>query len=128
MNSIVLDSSAALAMLLGETGGDRVMKAFLRQDSIAMSAVNWSEVLTRLQRQSPIVNAAKLAAMLPGVEIVPFGQAEAERTAELAKRCGALSLGDRACLTLAHERGVPAWTMDRIWMQMPVGANVEILR
>ncbi len=104
------------------------MKAFLRQDSIAMSAVNWSEVLTRLQRQSPIVNAAKLAAMLPGVEIVPFGQAEAERTAELAKRCGALSLGDRACLTLAHERGVPAWTMDRIWMQMPVGANIEILR
>jgi PIN domain nuclease of toxin-antitoxin system len=115
-------------MLLGEPGGDRVMNAFLRQDSIAMSAVNWSEVLTRLQRQSPIVNAAKLAAMLPGVEIVPFGQSEAEQTAELAKSCGALSLGDRACLTLAHARGVAAWTTDKIWMQMPVGAKLEMLR
>jgi ribonuclease VapC len=129
MRSVVLDSSAALAMLLDEPGGDQVMRAFLDpDDSIAMSAVNWSEVLTRLQRQSPIVTPEKLTAMLPGVEIVPFGQVEAERTALLAKSCGALSLGDRACLTLAHSRGVAAWTADRIWEQMPVGAKLKMLR
>jgi ribonuclease VapC len=129
VNSIVLDSSAALAMLLGEPCGDRVLQALLnQQDSIAMSAVNWSEVLTRLQLKSPTVTGEKLFAMLPGIEIVPFGQVEAERTAILAKTCGALSLGDRACLTLAHSRGVAAWTTDRIWAKMPVQAKVELLR
>jgi PIN domain nuclease of toxin-antitoxin system len=129
MNSIVLDSSAALAMLLGEPGGDRVMQAFLNQeDSIAMSAVNWSEVFNRLQRKSSTVTTGKLAAMLPRIEIVPFGQVEAERTALLAKSCGSLSLGDRACLTLAHSRGVAAWTTDRIWAQMPVQAKLEMIR
>ena len=129
MSNIVLDSSAALAMLLGEAGGDRVMRAFLSQkDSIAMSAVNWSEVLTRLQRKSPFVTRQTLAAMLPGVEIVPFGQVEAEQTAELAKSCAAFSLGDRACLALAHSRGVAAWTTDKIWAQVPVQAKIEMLR
>jgi ribonuclease VapC len=129
MNSIVLDSSAALAMLLGEPGGDRVMQAFLDQeDLIAISAVNWSEVFNRLQRKSSTVTTEKLTAMLPGIEIVPFGQIEAERTALLAKSCGALSLGDRACLSLAHSRGAAAWTTDKIWAQMPVGAKLEMLR
>jgi len=129
MSSIVLDSSAALAMLLGESGGERVMQAFLGQeDLIAMSAVNWSDILNRLQRKSSFVSPQSLAAMLPGVEIVPFGQVEAEQTAELAKSCGALSLGDRACLSLANSRGVAAWTTDKVWAQMPVGAKIEMLR
>jgi PIN domain nuclease of toxin-antitoxin system len=116
-------------MLLGEPGGDRVMQALLnRRDWIAMSAVNWSEVLNRLQRKSPTVTTGKLAAMLPGIEIVPFGQVEAENTALLAKSCGALSLGDRACLALAHSRGAAAWTTDRIWARMPVQAKIELLR
>jgi len=105
------------------------MQAFLDQeDLIAISAVNWSEVFTRLQRKSSTVTTEKLAAMLPGIEIVPFGQIEAERTSLLAKSCGALSLGDRACLSLAHSRGVAAWTTDQIWAQMPVGAKLEMLR
>ena len=129
MRNIVLDSSAALAMLFGEPGGERVMQAFLSpEDLIAMSAVNWSEVLTRLQRKSPFATPQTLAAMLPGVEIVPFGQVQAEQTAELAQSCGSLSLGDRACLCLAHSRGVAAWTTDRIWAQMAVRAKIEMLR
>jgi len=116
-------------MLLGEPGGDRVMQAFLNQgDWIAMSAVNWSEVLTRLQRKSPTVTAEKLTAMLPGIEIVPFGQVEAEGTSLMAKNCGALSLGDRACLSLALSRGVAAWTTDKIWSKMPHQAKIEMLR
>ena len=64
MHSIILDSSAALAMLLGEPGGERVMDAFLSQEVlIATSAVNWSEILTRLQRLSPTMNGERLAAM-----------------------------------------------------------------
>ena len=66
--------------------------------------------------------------MLPGVEVVAFSQSEAEVVAELAKLSGALSLGDRACLALAHARKATAWTTDKIWLQLKANVQVEILR
>jgi PIN domain nuclease of toxin-antitoxin system len=96
--------------------------------AVAISSVNWCETLTRLQRDSPVIDAKQLTSMLPGVEVVAFSQPEAELAAGLAKRSGALSLGDRACLALASARGATAWTTDRIWAQMPVGVKLEILR
>jgi PIN domain nuclease of toxin-antitoxin system len=129
VSSIVLDSSAALALLLGERGGDKLKAAFLAQGStISICAVNWSEVLARLQRDSDIVDGDKLRGLLPGVEVVPFGQHEAEQAAELAKRFRSLSLGDRACLALATARNAAAWTADRAWAQMNLGVPLEMLR
>jgi PIN domain nuclease of toxin-antitoxin system len=66
--------------------------------------------------------------MLPGVEIVAFSQAQAEVAAEFAKRSGALSLGDRACLALASARKATAWTTDKIWAQMKADVLIEVLR
>jgi PIN domain nuclease of toxin-antitoxin system len=116
-------------MILGESGGNRVM-ALLRaqKTAVVMSSVNWCETLTRLQRDSPIVDAKKLTSMLPGIEVVAFGQSEAEVAAELAKRSGALSLGDRACLALAFTRKATAWTTDKIWTRVQLGVPIEILR
>ena len=129
LTGVVLDSSAALAHVLGEPGGDRVRALLISQQvPVAMSAVNWCEVLTRLQRDSPIMDSQRLAAMLPGVEVLAFGQAEAEDTAELGKRSGALSLGDRACLALASARKATAWTTDKIWARMNTGVELEVLR
>jgi PIN domain nuclease of toxin-antitoxin system len=116
-------------MILGEPGGDRVMALLRAQKaSVAMSSVNWCETLTRLQRNSPIANAKKLTSMLPGVEVVAFSQSEAEAAAELAKLSGALSLGDRACLALAHTRKATAWTTDKIWIQVKASVPLEMLR
>jgi PIN domain nuclease of toxin-antitoxin system len=95
---------------------------------VAMSSANWCETLTRLQRDSPIVDGQKLNSMLPGVEVVAFSQPEAELAAEFAKRSAALSLGDRACLALASARGATAWTTDKIWKQTKLGVPIEILR
>ncbi|MGA3079928.1 MAG: PIN domain-containing protein [Terracidiphilus sp.] len=129
MSSIVLDSSAALAMILGEPGGVIVMDAFLRQDeTIAISAVNWSEVLVRMQREMDGFEVGTLGALLPGAEVVPFGQAEAEATARLALDCSSLSLGDRACLALAKHRNTAAWTTDKIWARMNTGTELRLLR
>lgn len=100
----------------------------VQSHSVAMSSVNWCETLTRLQRDSPIMDAKKLISMLPGVEVVAFSQSEAEVAAELTKRSGALSLGDRACLALAHVRKATAWTTDRIWAQVKADVPIEVLR
>jgi ribonuclease VapC len=125
----VLDASAALALILNEPGGARVMALIQAQQiPVAMSSANWCETLTRLQRDSPIMDGNKLAAMLPGVEVAPFSRADAELAAELAKRSGALSLGDRACLALAITRKATAWTTDKIWSRVRAGVAIEILR
>jgi len=129
MTKIVLDSSAVLAMVFCERGGEKVHAAILSpHHSISISAVNWSEVLTKLAQRSSIITADTLMAILPGVEVVPFRQVEAEKTATLAKSCPSLSLGDRACLALASLLDSTAWTTDKIWAKMPVGAKLEILR
>jgi PIN domain nuclease of toxin-antitoxin system len=60
--------------------------------------------------------------------VIPFGQAEAEQVATLAKSCPNISLGDRACLALASFLDATAWTTDKIWAQMPMGAKLEMLR
>ena len=129
MTDIVLDASAVMAMALREQGGDKVHAAIVStMFSISISAVNWSEALAKLRKKSSIMTAEKLATILPGVDVVPFDQDQAEQTAILAKSCPALSLGDRACLALASKLDAAAWTTDRIWARYPSGAKVELLR
>ena len=129
MTSIVLDSSAVLAMVYGEPGGAKVHEAIVSSLlSISISAVNLCEVLVKLSQKSPIMSPQKLKAILPGVAVVPFGEGEAEQVAALAKRCPDISLGDRACLALANDLDATAWTTDKIWAQMPVKTKLEMLR
>lgn len=133
MNSIVLDSAAVLAMVQCEPGGER-LEALL--DSIqlgadvrvAMSWVNWCEVLTRAQRDNPGMTGDDLTAALAGVELVPFGRGAAELAAGYAQVSRALSLGDRACLALAKANQATAWTGDRVWTQFQLDVPVELIR
>jgi PIN domain nuclease of toxin-antitoxin system len=129
MTNVVLDSSAVLAMVFDEPGGKRVHAAIVSpQFRVSMSAINWCEVLTKLGQKSRIVTADRLTAMLPGVEVMQFGQEEAVQVATLAKSCPNLSLGDRACLALAIWLDATAWTTDKIWAKLPMLAALEMLR
>jgi ribonuclease VapC len=129
VTNVVLDSSAVLAMVYGEPGGKRVHAAIVSTlHVVSISAVNWCEVLAKLGQKSFIMTADRLTAILPGVEVVPFGQADAERAAALARSCPQISLGDRACLALASSLDATAWTTDKIWARLPVGATLDVLR
>jgi PIN domain nuclease of toxin-antitoxin system len=132
-NNIVLDSAAVLAMIHGEPGGERV-EALLdsveqgMRVKIAMSVVNWCEVLTRMQRDSKEMTAEVLLAALAGVELVPFDLASAELAAGYARVNRALSLGDRACLALASANHATAWTADHLWSQCALDVPIELIR
>jgi PIN domain nuclease of toxin-antitoxin system len=116
-------------MVYGEPGGTEVHAAIVSPlYAVSISAINWCEVLTKLAQKSPIMTAQRLSAILPGVEVVPFGQGDAEQVAILAKGCPNISLGDRACLALARFLDSSAWTTDKIWAKLPVGAKLEMLR
>jgi ribonuclease VapC len=134
VNRVVLDSSAVLAMILKEPGGDRVESLLDRLDAgsrrihIAISAVNWCEILTRLERAELAMTGERLASILSGVEVQPFGKTEAEVSAKYARLDASLSIGDRACIALAAQRRAVAWTTDKIWARVSLPVKVEFLR
>jgi len=125
VNEPVLDSTAVLALLLAETGADRVQAAL---PGALLSAVNLAEVVTKLGERGMPAGEARAAVEAMGVEVVDFGADQACLVGELriATRSAGLSLGDRACLALARIRNVPAITADAIWGQLP-GFDVVVI-
>jgi ribonuclease VapC len=132
-NRVVLDSSAVLALILNEPGGNKVgdLLALAESESdlrIAIGVVNWCEILTRLYRDHASMTIQELVALLGGVELVPFARAEADLAADYSRTYPELSLGDRACLALTKIRNATAWTTDKAWNRIKVGVSVEALR
>ena len=129
MTPAVLDASAVLALLFGETGADAV-RARVRGGLI--STVNLAEVLAKLvDKGLPPDEAARAVDML-GMEPVQLSVEQAQLSAALRSvtRVVGLSLGDRACLALARERGLPAVTAERRWPEVAnqAGVVVEVIR
>jgi ribonuclease VapC len=133
VNNIVLDASAVLAMILNEPGGERIEELLGSIElgsngKIAICSVNWCEVLTRASRDYDGMTAQELTAALAGVEVVPFGRADAEVATDYALVSQALSLGDRACLALAQTLQATAWTTERLWTRVPLDVPIELIR
>jgi ribonuclease VapC len=125
--SVVFDASAVLVLLFAEPGAE-VAGRYLRDGII--SAANLAEVLAKLADHGlPLPEAIRAVAML-GLEVVPLTEAQAQRSAELrpVTRALGLSLGDRACLALAADRGLPALTADRAWAELKSAVEVVVLR
>ena len=127
MAEVVLDASAFLALLKGETGWDRV--AAVLPGSV-MCSVNAAEVYARLADWSYTrTEHAKCHSILDD-RMIPFDTDLALRSGALRSATAAkgLSLGDRACLALAQRLGLPAITADRAWSEIKVGVAVEVIR
>jgi ribonuclease VapC len=133
VSSVVLDSSAVLALILNEPGGQHVDALLDRLDrgeiaQIALSALTWCEILSRLHRNNDAMTASELAGLLEGVEVVSFTLPDAELAADFARMDRSISLGDRACLALARTRNATAWTTDKVWQRLNIGVTVKGLR
>jgi ribonuclease VapC len=127
VSEIVLDASALMAVLRDEPGAVTV-EAVL--DNAAISAVNLSEVQAKLvERGTPAESAWSWLVDL-NLEVIDFDAAQARVAGDLRSltRVQGLSLGDRACLALAHVRGLPAMTADRAWLGLEVGIAVRTIR
>lgn len=123
----VLDASAMLALIFGETGGDLV--ANLSRNG-AISAVNFSEVITRILVIEGDANMADQAVARLEIDVVPFDAAVARQVADLrapTKHLG-LSLGDRTCLALGMATRSPILTADRDWAKLDLGIEVRLIR
>lgn len=125
----VLDASALLCLLKGESGAERVMAALPRA---WVSAVNLSEVYAKLADAGGSEDRIARAVGGLHLRVEPFDDAQARRAGMLRPMTKALglSLGDRACLALAQHRGALALTTDRAWADLPeaAGLAVEVIR
>jgi PIN domain nuclease of toxin-antitoxin system len=128
MSSAVLDASAVLALLHREPGGEQVGAAVALGATI--STVNLAEVIGRLA-DAGVPEETITAALEPlGLEVVAFDEPLALQTGLLrpVTRAAGLSLGDRACLSLARSLGLPALTGDRRWVGAVTGVDVQLIR
>jgi len=128
--AIVLDASAVLALVKRELGQDVVQAALVSEAVIC--TVNLSEVITRLLRDGvPEMSVRQVIDRLP-IAVVDFGSdlALSAGLMSVITRPFGLSLGDRACLALAHRENASALTADRAWVQVGplVGVNVKAIR
>lgn len=112
---IVLDSSAMLALLFGESGADAVEEAARRDDAVRMSAANYSEVLQKVGQRGGSVDDTRTTIDGLAVGVEPVTVEDAVCAASLWRLGSGLSLGDRLCLALAERLGCDAYTMDGEW-------------
>src|SRR3546814_20747723 len=106
MADAVVDASAVLALLGGERGAERVAPAL---PTAAISAANYAEVNSKLVEKGLPVSLAVSSAADLALEIAPLDAAAAIRVGAMHEvtRGRGISLGDRACLTLGEQLGLP---------------------
>ena len=127
MSGVVLDSSALLAFIQGEPGGEVVARVV---GDARMSSVNHAEVVTKLVERTGSLDIARVALGIANVDVVDFDRSQAEQAGLLVKqtRSRGLSLGDRACLALAAREAAPVLTADRIWATLKLDVEVRLIR
>jgi ribonuclease VapC len=129
MSQVVLDSSALIALLKAEPGGDKI--AGVIGDSV-MTAVNYAEVVSHFvyNGMPPAMVDAMLGPLPVVIVAADTGLASTAGHLRAMTAAAGLSLGDRFCLALAKREKRPAWTADRQWLSVAeqVGVDIVIIR
>jgi PIN domain nuclease of toxin-antitoxin system len=127
VSRVILDASAVLALLFGETGADNVQK---KLPGAGISAVNYSECLSKLLDNNVAIENGLLWLGKLNLTVHPFDVEVAALAASLrpATRGRDISFADRACLATAMAVRGLAVTAEREWSKLKLGVNVECIR
>lgn len=125
--SVVLDASAVLAILFDEIGGDHALRS---ARGALLSTVNLVEILAKAAGRSIDAQHAMTQVERLGIVTLPFSTDEALLAATLlpATRAYGLSLADRACLALGMSRKMSVLTTDRVWADLNIGIDIQLIR
>ena len=125
--SYLLDASALLAAIHNELGGELVQQII---EESAISSINWSEVLQKLNRAGADTQAITAALKALGLEIIAFNEDDATIAASLwpeTKSLG-LSLADRACLAMGRRLKLTVVTADKVWQSLDAEQKIKLIR
>lgn len=125
MSKCVIDSSALIALLLGEPGSELVAKNL---KNAVISSVNYAELVSVLSKRMDI---DEITMLLEGIieEVMPFSKEDSIRVGSLynkTKQYG-LSLGDRACIALGERLGSQVYTADKAWAKLSLDVKVVVV-
>ena len=112
---MVVDTSAVLSILLGETAAERLVLALLSETRPVMSTVSTLETSMMMERRKgpAAVRDWELLAFKANIEPVAFSQAQQTLALDAWWRFGSgrhragLSMGDCCAYALAAHRGLP---------------------
>ncbi|MEZ6101697.1 MAG: type II toxin-antitoxin system VapC family toxin [Pirellulaceae bacterium] len=124
MSSVVLDTSALVAILRNEKGADQVKD---RLHDALISSVTLSEVLCKTIDKSGRLEAARAMLSCLPLDTVPFDAEQAAIAASIHESTlgRGITFAGRACLALALSRQLPILTSDRQWKKLKLGVPVE---
>lgn len=130
MSKAVLDASALLAYLYDESGASVVEEALAR--GAYMSALNWAEVLSKTAElgEDPEDLAVKLeqqGLLKQGLIIWPLTAEDAVLMAKIDGSTYPLSMGDRACISLAQRLSLPLLTANKTWQNLALQVKVKAI-
>jgi ribonuclease VapC len=116
-----------LAFLRNEPGAEEVA-AVLSMSCI--SAVNLAEMISKMVEYGKPLDGVAYQIERLRIPVIPFDAEQAKLVASLwkATRVVGLSLGDRACLSLALKTGLPVLTTERAWAKVDLGVSVGVIR
>ena len=123
----VMDASAILALIYGESGHDRVAAAL---PNSRICAVNLAEIVSSMiDEEIPLYDIERRMGRLLS-KVVDLDRDLAMKAGLLreATRHKGLSLGDRACLALAMRERLPVMTADRAWCDLDLPVEVVLIR
>jgi ribonuclease VapC len=123
----VLDASALIAFLRKEAGAEKVAEVLSRS---CISSVNLAETLAKMVERGKRLEDVAYQIERLRIPVVAFDAEHAKIAASLWKstRLAGLSLGDRACLALALQTGLPAFTTEAEWSKCDTGVKVVKIR
>ena len=128
MSRVVLDASAILAVIGGEPGHDKLTAELL--STAVCGAVNLAEVHGKLVSRGWSSDEAWEDATSPVQEVLPFDSEQARTAGDLTAQTRhlGLSLGDRACISLALSLKAPMYTAERVWKKLKLPVPVHVIR
>lgn len=126
MTSAVLDASAVIALVKRERGAAKV--AAVLADA-ALGVFNHAEVISHFAHLGmPIEEIRRMLGSLPITVLAADEDISWDAGVLRPTTAGAgLSLGDRFCLALAKQLGVPAYTADRVWKDVAAACGVKVV-
>ena len=123
---LIVDTSAVLAYAFEERGGEAMADLLPRA---GICSVNLTEIVSKFVDKGSSGEDARAATAAIGLHVIVAD-------VDLALSAGAmregtrhlgLSLGDRFCLALGRRTGLPVYTADRRWAELP-GVDVRLIR
>jgi PIN domain nuclease of toxin-antitoxin system len=127
VTEVVLDASALIAFLREERGADKVAAVLAGS---CISAVNLAETYCKLVEYGKPLDAVAFQIERLQIPVIPFDAEQAQIAASLWNKTRAvgMSLGDRACLSLALRTSLPALTTEETWQKCDIGVKVVKIR